>query len=241
MAATKPLHLCLAGLAAGLALSYLGAGNYVQSSKLVNQHDSVEGIVTDVQKESRHRNRSQRYFVRVDFVTKQGEPVSKVFDSILPTSVGKQVTIYYHPPDPTNATMNVRPALETSVLAVGLFLLGFAAFMGFRHKKEARATAQSLASGYLPRLDYAPADAKKFTQLDLAFYESNQRLLEQHGFTLVCDEEHIPSRRSAIKVFVRVMRGPDGTAMAHIYHMKPPFSLRLLGALRSRPRSGPSG
>jgi len=69
--------------------------------------------------------------------------------------------------------------------------------------------------------EYAPADARDFKHLDLAFYDENRRHLEQQGYGYLADQENISLRNpGSARTFLRFLVNRDQTVIAVLYHFK---------------------
>ena len=81
-----------------------------------------------------------------------------------------------------------------------------------------------------PEYEYARAQAQQFEHLELAWYDTSQRWLEDKGFALLGDEENLTFRRTSNgnRVLLRTMASRDGTSLAYLYHFKPAAPARML-------------
>lgn len=99
-------------------------------------------------------------------------------------------------------------------------------FQRLTRRRTARKIAVSmkadLAKAYAPRHEFREVSPTEVPGLDLKFYDSAQRTLEQAGFRKLGDKEDLSL--SAVfpqtRTFLRVMTTGDGYTAAHIYHGK---------------------
>ncbi len=231
---TKGLVLALVGLVGGPFLIWSGWHDYQNSTKL-----AAEGKTTTAQVINRTVNRRSRgpdrCFLSLQYQTEAGEVihrqvqvVEREYDHHPP---GSSASVRYLPSDPKVICVGDpvktwrRDWVAGSILflsgcIVGLALVG----MRLKMRKAAAKIVESTAALCETTYEYALVSTAEFSHLDLAWYETSQRWLEERGFTLLANEENLTFRRTSkgVRTLLKTMAGHDGKWLAYLYHFKPP-------------------
>jgi hypothetical protein len=86
----------------------------------------------------------------------------------------------------------------------------------------------------VPVHEFATVDASQF-KVDHAFYEEGQRVLASRGFRFLADCEDVTFRQqSGLRIPIRACISPDGGTAAGLYHFRPRWIWRAMGAAQSK-------
>lgn len=122
------------------------------------------------------------------------------------------------------------------------FKESYEAEMQVVYEKEALKVFQNLSIVlHEPDVDPSPADLAQFEAMDHAWYRRATDELARAGYTLMRDLDGAPlTAKGAPPSCIRVLRSPDGTTAAALYHVVPAspgavlkLLLRLLGQWRA--------
>jgi hypothetical protein len=231
---TRLLIFTVVAFVAGPWMIWSGFRDYQNKNRL-----GSEGLTTSAQvldKSTKRRSRgADRYFLSVHYRTEAGQELRQsvqVFRSEYErTSPASTVTVRYLPSEPgISAIGEVVPTWRRSWISGSLLLLSGCVLAGIsvRTRLKLSTAAEKIAEHAKTlcetRYEYASVKASEFSQLDLAWYDSIQRWLEERGFTLLGDEENLTFRRTSkgIRTLLRTMTARDGAWLAYVYHFKPP-------------------
>jgi len=237
----KKILAITVGLIAGLLFLVHGYKELSHSQQLKARGQVTTGEVLDAEDHVSGRLHWHAYYLEVRFQPNHGEtcqPRVKVSDEVYETAtIGGSVPVHYLPEDPANC--QVGPAVE---LRYGNLLWGIGCLLGAGYllvffaqpadeKEAAERINESFKTLELSQYEYASANAKNFTHLDLAYYDRTQHQLEALGYRFLADEENVTLRqRTGVRVFNRLLLSSDQTTMTELYHFIPKFTLRMLGA-----------
>lgn len=245
MRTTKAVLFGLAAILLGGVLLFNGVREYRQSRRLQTEGQSVTATVVDERTVHRTKGRS-RYYLTVEFETEARQAITrelKVSRSTHTDGVAdRSIKVHFLPND--LSVIQGGPSVDVSWASIpfGLLILGGGVVLIVFRKQPtnrrelAESTAENLAALCDTNQQYVPADALQFKRVDMVFYDDSQRLLERLGFVFLEDVEVIPNKpnKSFARTFLRVMLSADRTRIATIFHLKPGWMLRLLGAKETR-------
>ena len=84
----------------------------------------------------------------------------------------------------------------------------------------------------LTKHEYATVDGKTFKHLDQSFYQQGQSVLEARNFRFLGDVENVTLQKTnkGPRTFLRLFVHAGTNTMAALYHFRPPWAVRVLGA-----------
>jgi Protein of unknown function (DUF3592) len=250
------LILVLAG--GGLLLTFMGVVNNQQTRQLIAQGKPSTATVVE-RKERIVYKESKSHHLVLEYQTDDGSTVSEIMvplETYNSVAVGGTVNVIYDPGDPSLCKLagTLQVSYDKIILGSVFTGLGILVFV-FVIKKpnlglklpmtedeiaekvrpQAATQAQKLVEGMAPLMGdrhvFEAVDARKFTNLDLKFYDDQRRLMESRGYQYLQDSEDVTLRNGKFnpKTFTRVMLRRDGLVSVDIYHFKPPMLMRVLG------------
>jgi hypothetical protein len=242
---SKKILAIIGGIVFGIFLTVYGGKECLHSRQLATRGLSTTGEALETEDHVSGRLRTHTYYVQVRFQPERGATVQKrvsvdedVFDA---AQNNPKVRVFYLAEDPTICAVG-----ETVKLRYGHLLFGILALLGagyllvfFKAPADEEEAVEGIEDGLKnltkSKFEYAPADARRFRHLDLAFYDDLRKNLEAQGYRHVGDRENLSLRKPSIpRTFIRYLIGPDNTTMAAIYHFKPGWMLGVLGAKDSK-------
>jgi len=243
----KTLLFGFATVVAGGVLLYTGVGEFRQARRLQSEGQPVIAKVVDEHSTYRRKG-GTRYYLNVEFETEERQPVTRELKVSRSTNTdgvaSKSILVHYLPGDLSAIQAGPSVEIPWAALLIGLGLVGLgggvlAVFLlkqPASRRELAAGTAENLAALCDTNQQYLAVDARQFRQADLAFYHESQQALEKLGFVYLEDVEVVASKpnKNFARTFLRVMLGADRTRIATIYHLKPSWWLRLLGAKEAR-------
>ncbi len=221
----------------------LGMGGWttVESWKEIRtgQRLSQEGVFTQgkvLQHFSSYRSKDGlKYRLTVEFTPTNQTAVVQTFkvaaDVYHPAVKTRLVTVRYLPDNPATSTAGETVHISYQWLVCGVFefLCGIYVLWFYR---DARRQLTSLC---VEQHEYETVNAVDYPHLDLAFYEEGRRILETHGYRFLADREDLTFRRAqGLRIALRCLVSRDGATVAGLYHLRPRWFYRLLGAKDSR-------
>ncbi len=237
--ATKFLSILLCW---SLGISFLTAGikEYRNSKRLAAEGKLTTGAVVDRDIVSRRRA-PDRYYLVVKFQTEMkqecSERVRVSSSQYWQASIGETVKVRYLPADPAICAVSekVNTPLENLLFGASfmrLLLGGMLVLAPLIMKWTARTIVKQTRVLTTPEHEHVPVDAREFRHLDLAWYDAARQRMEAREFVFLQDEENLNVTRSSHgnRTLLRVSLSREGTTMACLYHFKPGWTLRLLGA-----------
>jgi hypothetical protein len=244
MAKTKKIFAIVVLFLMGPAFIWWGTVELLNSRKLKDHGKTVMGVATE--KISYRRRFSTTYYVKVQFQTESGQTFTERFDvsekEYDRVESDPAMKVHYLPEDPKVCVAGETVQLKFWNIVWGLGFLASAIYLVlyFKQPIDEHEAAEQVASEFgklcVGQYEYAPADARKFGHLDLAWLNRAQENLDNLGFPFLQDTENLTLSRgsSGPKTFLRMHLGRQGTAMAALYHFKPGLLLRLIGAKQAR-------
>jgi hypothetical protein len=240
----KILFIVVAFVFGGLFL-VTGIHEFRQSRRLAAEGKTTPARVVDERTEYRSKGRT-RYYLTIEFETASKQSITQEVKVDYSThsagAAARSVKVHYLPSDPTVLQAGDTVETEFEDIVFGLLFVGGGVVLIVFYKQPA--SREELADSTQEQLEalcdtnqqYVPADAKQFKQVDLAFYDRCQQQFEARGFGFLEDVEVIASKpnRSFARTFVRVLLSPDRMRIASIFHLKPGWMLRVLGAKDAR-------
>ena len=187
-----------------------------------------------------------RYYLTVEFETEGRQSITRELKVSRSTHTdgmaAKSIKVHFLPNDLSVIQGGSSVEIPWASMPLGLLILGGGVLLIVLRKQPtnrcelAESAAENLAALCDTNQQYVPVDARQFKQADLVFYDDSQRLLERLGFVFLEDVEVIPSKpnKSFARTFLRVMLSADRTRIATIFHLKPGWMLKLLGAKETR-------
>ena len=173
---------------------------------------------------------SKTYYLSVEFQARNGSVLRKkleVSSGLYNKAVHSgTVTVHYVPSDPGICLAGDTVSIRFGWLlgGIGIFLAGVHLIWFFHF------AAKKVGELCVAEHEFATVDARQFKQLDLAFYQQSQLLLETHGYRFLADREDLTFRRSSgLRIPLRVMVSGDGVTAAGIYHVRQRWYWRCLG------------
>lgn len=245
MSTAKRFLLGLAAILLGGVLLFNGVREYRQSRRLQTEGRSVTAKVVDERTAYRSKGRS-RYYLTVEFETGDRQAVTRELQVSRSTHTdgvaARSIKVHFLPNDLSVIQGGPSVEIPWAAAPLGLLILGGGVLLIVFRKQPANrrelaeSTAENLATLCDTNQQYVPADARQFKQADLVFYDDSQRLLERLGFVFLEDVEVVPGKpnKSFARTFLRVMLSADRTRIATIFHLKPGWMLKLLGAKETR-------
>jgi len=224
----------------GIGSLYLGYQEWNNARRLIAGGVITKGDVLEAIDRRSGKLRSHTYYLKVQFaptnssdsITEKIEVSESTFNTASATGT---VTVHYLPSEPTICSAGENVDVRYSKLLWGTVFVGAGIFLIVFYKQAANEQeAKELIQEHMQPLlkerhDYAPVQASGFRHLDLAFYDQSQRQLEALGFKLLGDLENLTLKANP-RIFLRMMLNPETNAMAAMYHFKPGWMLRVLGA-----------
>lgn len=218
-----------------------GAEGFQNAKRLVSEGKDVTAQVEDHLIQTRSRG-GRHYYLRVAFEAEPGQRVvTKVevtHDEYQKASVGGTTALRYLPSKPSICSVGEPvPAWRSSFISGGILLLSglVLVVLGNRGGLSTRDAAEKIAK-HVDALceshyEYASVNATDFSHLDLTWYDTSQRWLQEKWFALLGDEENLTFKRTSKgnRTLLRTMLGRDGTCLAYLYHFKPATTPRTLG------------
>ena len=244
MAKFKKVFAIVALFIMGPGLIIFGTRELINSRKLADHGQTAIGTATE--KSKYRRKLSTTYYVTVRFQTAAGQTSTKKFtvseadyDRVESDPAMK---VHYLPEDPSVCAVGEKVETKFANIIWGLVMLGGAIYLVlyFKQPMDAHETAEQVATEFsklcVGKHEYVPTDARRFQHLDLAWLDSSRQKLESLGFSFLQDTEDLTVSRSssAPKTFLRLHLGRAGTGMAALFHFKPGFLLRMIGAKEAR-------
>lgn len=245
MRTAKALLFALAGLVAGGLVFHSGLRKFQETRALKREGATVEAKV--IEERTRYRSKGRtRYYLTVEFQAANRQTVQREtevdYDTHSQGAAQKLVNVHYLPSNPE--IVRAGPTVETEFgdLLLGGFIIacGIGSFLFMRRPETreelAQETAQNLESLCDADHQLVPVDGRKFAGVDQQFYDASQSEFESYGFVFLSDIEVIPTKpvKGMTRTFVRLLLSPDRTRVANIFHVRPGFFLRMLGAKDAR-------
>lgn len=226
----------------GAAITGAGHREFDHSRRLKAEGRLVQARVVDHHESYRLRS-GRTCRLDVVFPTDKQQSVTKrlrVSRAVYQTALRQgTVPVHYLPGEPTICTAGPEVEREFFTLALGLGIVvagGVLAFTRSPTHSAAQATADQIARLCLAEYEYRPADPRRFRAVDHRFYEEGRRLLEWHGYVPLGDQENVTLNRQSngAPTFLRLHVSREGTTMSALYHFRPNWIWRLLGAREAR-------
>src|SRR2546421_5339447 len=206
-----------------------GSRDYQTSKRLAAEGRTTNAHVVDrsITTSSRGVN---RYYLNVQFLTDAGRfmggKVQVNQGEYQKATAGGTVALRYLPSDPKVCAVGKSVPAWRGKLMSGSFLLlsGCALAMLGRSRLNTRKAAEKVAAsvGALCESEYkyASVNPNDFRHLDLSWYDTTQRWMEEKGFALLGNEENLTFQRTSKgnRTLLRTMLGRDGTSLAYVYH-----------------------
>jgi hypothetical protein len=237
---SKKIFAIVAALVLGPAMIYVGAREFLSSRKLAREGRETTARVVD-QERSHRRKGGTKYYLTVTFEPEQGQATTRRLE--VDHSVYEEggqagaVLVHYLPSDPKVCQAGAEVETKFGLLLIGFLILGAGGYLVlfFKQPVDDREAAQAIADQVdglaNATQELVPAQPHQFGHLDLAYYDQSRQILESKGFTFLGDEEDLAfRRRTKARVLLRVLRSRDGTMAAGLYHFRPHWTLRILGA-----------
>ncbi|HTD65644.1 MAG TPA: hypothetical protein VK846_03815, partial [Candidatus Limnocylindria bacterium] len=192
------------------------------------------------------RRSGSSYCLTIRFQSEAGksftERVPVSIDDYLKAGATPKVKVHYLPNDPKVCAAGQTVEIKFGSLVTGLFMVAGAVLLivFFKQPLDEQEAAEAVVSEFgklcVGHHEYAPADARRFPHLDLAWLDAARQRLESHGFTFLQDTEDLTFARDnpAVRTLLRVHLGRQGTGMAALYHLKPQWWMRMMGAKEAR-------
>lgn len=245
MRTIKVVFFALVGFIAGGLVFKGGWREFRETRQLKKEAVTVQAKVVEERTRYRSKGRS-RYYLTVEFNTPAGGLVRKEtevnYDTHSQGAADGQVPVHYLPTDP--AILRAGPSVSTEFgnMLLGGFILvcGGVSLLYIRQpanrKELAEDTAKSLEALCDAEQQYVAVDGRTFKGVDQNFYDNAQREFESRGFVFLEDIEVIPKKpvKGFAQTFVRLLLSPDRTQVANIFHVKPGFLFRVIGAKEAR-------
>ncbi len=243
MAKSKKILAIVVLFLMGPAFIYWGAREFINSCLLKDHGKMTVGTATE--KWSHRRRFSTTYYVKVQFRTGAGQLCTESFEVSRKeydrVASDPAVTVYYLADDPKVCAAGDAVELKFSNILWGVVMLGGGVFLLIYFKQPideheaAEEVAEEVSRLCIGKHEYAPVDARRFRHLDLEWLNAAQEKLEELGLPFLQDMENLTlARTSSVKTFLRMHLGRQGTAMAALYHLKPGFAMRKMGAKEAR-------
>jgi len=245
MSQAKKAFAIVVALLAGPVLIYFGAREFQNSRKLADDGKATVAKVVDHARRTGRRGRSS-YYLSVAYKTASGQVLTerlKVNRTLHDRAVATgTVKLHYLPSNPAICQAGEKVETKFGTLVIGVLMLGGGVWLllFYRQPLDQQEMAETVANQLEPlcepQHEYARVDARQCRHLDLAFYDQSQHRLTLLGFAFLQDEENLTLRRRsiALRTFLRVLLSRDGVTMAALYHFKPSWMLRLLGAKEAK-------
>lgn len=245
MRTAKALLFALAGLVAGGLVFHSGLRKFQETRALKREGATVEAKV--IEERTRYRSKGRtRYYLTVEFQAANRQTVQKEtevdYDTHSQGAAQGVVSVHYLTSNPE--ILRAGPTVETEFgdLLLGGFIIacGIGSFLFMRRPETreelAEETVQNLESLCDADHQLVPVDGRKFAGVDQQFYDASQSEFESYGFVFLSDIEVIPTKpvKGMTRTFVRLLLSPDRTRVANIFHVRPGFFLRMLGAKDAR-------
>lgn len=244
MSKAKKLLATAALIVLGPLCIVTGYKELSNTRKLQAHGQKAEAQVVDGYKYRRKLTTS--YHLTISFQTATGQSVRRSVsvrgDDYEKGQADRRATVYYLPEEPEICAVG-----ETVETKFGTLLAGIAMFCGgiflavtFKrpadHHEAAQVVAKEFGKLCVNQHEYGPANLKEFKNLDLGWYDTSRQRLEGLGFGFLQDVENLTASRNnpGMKAFLRVHLGRSGTAIGALFHIKPGFLLRVIGAKESR-------
>jgi hypothetical protein len=241
MKTTKKVLVLLLVLAGAAHFLYQGSVEYRQTCQLLEEGKSVTGKVHDERTVYRSRGRT-RYYLTLEYEPKAGCSYQREFQVDYHThqqgARDGEMTVWYVPSEPQISQAGAHPHHDFWNFGFGVLFALIAAALtpGLWRPTTRRELADKVSEGLEVLCDtdvrYAPVEAAKYPHLNLAFYERLRQQFEEHGFVHLEDIEEIRAKpmKGFPPTFLRVMLSRDGTRIGVLFHVKPGWALRLIGA-----------
>jgi hypothetical protein len=238
---------CIGG---GVVLNYMGVKDIVTTRKLAAEGKSAVATVVSRWERTVFRDNKSCH-VTLTFQTEGGKRVTSELqvprEVYSGTTRGSSLNIRYYPKDPSVCSVGDQTELSYSRIIIGSVFagLGVLLFVFLQRNpnagditpvtedeiaEELRPKVAAKAKQVVKRIDlltmtkheYEAVDARKFTHLDLDYYDTQQRCLESLGFRYLQDSENVTLRNSPSNpnVFMRVMVRADGLTSAEFWHQQ---------------------
>ncbi len=245
MRTAKALFFALAGLVAGGLVFHSGLRKFKETRQLKREGAVVEAKVVDERTRYRSKGRS-RHYLTVEFSPTPNQTVTREIqvddDTHSQGATDGRVQVHYLPSNPEILRAGTAVEIEFGDMLLGGFILacGAGSFLFLRQPTTRRELAEDAARN-LDALGDAeqqlvPVDGRTFTRVDLKFYDAARQAFEARGFVFLADVEVIASKpvKGHARTFVRLLLSPDRIGVASIFHVRPGFFLRMLGAREAR-------
>jgi len=236
----KSIFLIVMAFGLGAWMVWSGVKDCQNNNRLLAEGKTASAEVLDRVVKPGSRSES-RYYLLVQFQTSGDQSVQKRVrvnkPEYLKSATGTTVTLRYLPSDPLLCSVGESVPVWRGKFISGalLFLSGGVLLLVSRPRLTSSQAAERIVKsvGALceTHYEYAPVNAKDFGHLDLGWYDTSQRWLEQSGFALLGDEENLTFRRTSKgnRTLLRTMLNRDGTCLAYLYHFRPPTHVRASG------------
>jgi hypothetical protein len=210
---------------------YYGAVELTHSIELKQRGKTSTATVVSGRDSVSGKSRSRSYYLTVAFRTAAGQSVQKEVKVSEETyNAGRSdesIRVFYLAEAPTVCAAGNVVDVRYGTLLMGLLMIAGGIFL--YRTRNTPANLEELAErveaklGPLmkPRHDYVPAVASDFKHLDLDYYDSGQRSLEQRGYQLIGDRENMTLKQAnGWRTMLRLLLGADMATQAFLYHFK---------------------
>lgn len=223
----------------GPVFTYMGIQE-VRTAKRLNSEGKL-ATAKALEGETRVSSRRTKYYLTVEFTTDTQQTITKKLpvsgDVFRAGRDTKSVRVRYLPAAPEVCAVGEQAEVNYGTLIIGVVMMVVGGFLIVVFKlpasTEEAAEGVAKAAGLLTVKghEYAPARADDFSHLDLAWYDRSRQTLEALGFTLLQDVQNLTvDRAGGTRTLLRLFASRDGTAMACLYHLKPGWFARVVGA-----------
>jgi hypothetical protein len=240
----KKILTILGGLFVSAVFLLVGVKELQNSRRLIDHGKTTTGKILDLD-EQRTAKGGHLYYIEVEYRTETGVPLTRkvkvkrsVFNSV---NVSDPIKVHYLPECPSICALGETVPLEYSNIIWGAGFLGGAIFLMLfikqpaDHEEAVDVVAREVNFLKTTHHEWSHANPKQFPHLDSAFYDTTKRHLEHVGYRFISDLEDLTVRKhSGVKVFVRQLISPDESIAAGIYHFKPIWQHRVLGAKQAK-------
>lgn len=229
----------------GAYFTFTGFKELKNSRALATQSKAVIGEVVERDTHYRRRRESS-YYLTVRFQSEAGqsfnERVPVTLDDYMKAGTIPRVKVHYLPGNPKVCAAGESVETKFGNLVTGLFMVAGAVFLivFFKQPLDEHEAAEFVASEIgklcVGKHEYALADVRRFPHLDRVWLDAARQRLESLGFVFLQDTEDLTFTRNnpAARTFLRLHLGRYGTGMAALYHFKPSWWMRMIGAKQAR-------
>jgi hypothetical protein len=240
----KKIFAIFGGFFLAALFLFVGTKELQNSRRIVDHGKTTIGTILELD-EQRTAKGGRLYYIEVEYRTDTGVTLSKevkvkrsLFEAV---NVADPIKVHYLPEDPSICALGETISLQYANIIWGaVFLIGTTVLIIFfkqpaNHEELVDSLQQNIEFLKVTHHEWVPADSKKFKHLDLAFYDTIKRNLEHIGYRFISDVEDLTVRQnSGVKCFARQFISPDESTVAGIYHMRPIWHHRVLGAKEAK-------